>query len=221
MNDWKTAREEVLRGERASTMSAGQIEIFSEATGKEIAQREAGVALSARVRATPVGLDGFASTFDEWQQVGRALKKMASGLQWAIGDWLNQGAKRWGDTYSDAALALGFEIQTLRDYSYVANQVHLSIRIDKLSFSHHRLVAPLEARYQKLFLVRAAAGGWSLAKLREEIDGHPGERTGLVDRTLAFGLRVEKQAAKLSRQERIDLADEFERLAGRLRKMEG
>lgn len=219
MNDWKTAREDNLRGERAQTMSAGQIEIISEATGKAIEQREAGVALSSQVRATPVGLAGVAGSWEEWQQVGRALKKMAAGLQWAIGDWLNQGAKRWKDTYAEAALALGFETQTLRDYAYVANQVHLSIRIDKLSFSHHRLVAPLEPRYQKLLLVRAAAGGWSLAKMREEIEGRAIERSTLIDRTLAFGERVEKQAAALTKNQQLDLASEFDRLAGRLRKM--
>lgn len=180
MSDFRKQMQQGGRGgEQPQSMNAAHVDIIGTATDKQVQLRELGVALSGRVRATSVGLDGYAATFEEWEQVGRALKKIESGLQWAIGDWLNDGQKRFGTKYAGTVEALGFDYQTLRVYAYVAENVSLLIRINKLSFAHHRLVAPFSGNpnLQRQWLARALGGPndkpWSLAKMKEAIDGRP------------------------------------------------
>lgn len=93
---------------------------------------------------TGVGLIASdAATYDQWSAVGEVLHKLNMSLQWLIGDWVDQGEFRWGVTYKAIAAQTGYEPKTLREYKYVCSRVHLSIRMDKLSFGHHQLVAKL------------------------------------------------------------------------------
>lgn len=127
---------------------------------------------------TSVGLEVREGvTEPEWGQLGALLHQLNGSLQWLIGDWLVCGEDRqWGKTYQEAEEETGYSYQTLRDYAYVARHVHLSIRIDKLSFQHHRLIAPLDRQLQRTWLDYAitcvlllAPEEYSVAKMRREM----------------------------------------------------
>ena len=65
--------------------------------------------------------------------------------QWAIGDWLVDGKRHYGDgLYNKAAGILGVDEKTLRNYKSQAGTYRLSRRRDKLSWRHHSEVASLK-----------------------------------------------------------------------------
>ena len=46
---------------------------------------------------------------DEWQAVGSYPQGAACSIQWCIGDWLNYGERRYGETYAQAIEATGLD----------------------------------------------------------------------------------------------------------------
>jgi hypothetical protein len=86
-----------------------------------------------------------------------------------VGDWLQYGATRWGEKYSEAARITGYDVKTLRNIAYVAKRFDLSRRRDKLGWSHHAEVAALEPHEQDRWLDRAVADHLSVADLRTEL----------------------------------------------------
>lgn len=109
-----------------------------------------------------------------WDQLGKLIKRFTTTLAWFWGDWLIYGALHFDwteDRYQRALEQSGYEYTTLRDYAYVARNVPLSIRIDNLSFAHHRAVASFEkTKDQEVWLARALEGGWSAATLVRQIE---------------------------------------------------
>lgn len=101
------------------------------------------------VRGTP--------TRAEWEQCGEVLHRMEGAVQWWIGDWLNYGERAYGEKYTEAIEATGYDEHSLRQYAWVANKVALSIRIDNVSYGVHMAVAPLPPEQQREILARAAA----------------------------------------------------------------
>ncbi|MBK9122828.1 MAG: hypothetical protein IPM16_06860 [Chloroflexi bacterium] len=133
-----------------------------------------------KMRVTRIGLEGFAQNFEEWAAFGQFLREVEAGLQWAIGDWLNQGEIRYRDTYMGAAVGLGFEVATLRDFAYVARSVKLSVRTDALSFNHHKLIAAMDPQMQRLWLARAVAANWSIGEMRDQLRGDKAAKSWYV-----------------------------------------
>ena len=107
------------------------------------------VALPQSFRLTPTGLEisGNAS-FEDWLACGRFLHKYNESIHFCIGDWLNYGELHWGETYRQAVLAFGFNVQTLRNDKWVAGRVPSERRKPELSFSHHEVVASLHPERQ-------------------------------------------------------------------------
>ena len=117
-------------------------------------------------------------SFDEWEQIGVALQRIAAMIQFAVGDWINYGERKWGERYAQAIEDIEAQYQTLRNWSYVAAQVPLSLRRDKLTYSHHAEVASLNASDQERFLIEAETQVWSVRELRQAIrsnDNQPNE----------------------------------------------
>jgi hypothetical protein len=115
----------------------------------------------------------------EWLSTGRRLGAIGRCSQWWIGDWIRFGTARWGERYSEAARVTGYDVASLRNMAWVAAQFDLSLRSDKLSWSHHVLLAPLDADEQSYWIERAADERLSVADLRLELRarGH-GSRRG-------------------------------------------
>src|SRR5579863_2157451 len=114
---------------------------------------------------TPVGKP----TFEEWQACGQFIKDAEQSVQFWIGDWLNYGEKTYGKVqYEQAIQQTGLDYQTLRTYKYVASNVPLLLRSNKLSYYHHREVANMKRDQQVHLLTKAVAEGWPLIKLKQE-----------------------------------------------------
>jgi hypothetical protein len=88
---------------------------------------------------------------------------------WALSDWMNWGEAKYGQTYTQAVDATGFQPDYLRILKYVRASVDPCRRRESLSFSHHRLIAPLEPDDQERFLSEADKKVWSCQELRRAI----------------------------------------------------
>jgi len=113
----------------------------------------------------------------EWLATGRRLGAIGRCSQWWIGDWIRYGASRWGEKYADAARVTGYDVASLRNMAWVASQFDLSLRSDKLTWSHHVLLAPLEEEEKRRWLERAASERLSVADLRLELRSRQGGRS--------------------------------------------
>ena len=105
----------------------------------------------------------------EWLATGRRLGAIGRCSQWWIGDWIRYGTARWGERYVEAARVTGYDVATLRNMAWVASQFDLSLRSDKLTWSHHVLLAPLEPDEQRRWLEHAQEQRLSVADLRTEL----------------------------------------------------
>jgi len=107
--------------------------------------------------------------YADWLAAGRRLGSMARASQWWIGDWIRYGAAKWGEKYVEAARITGYDPHSLRNMAYVASRVSLSLRSDKLTWSHHVLLASLEPEEQRYWLERASDDRMSVEDLRIEL----------------------------------------------------
>lgn len=130
---------------------------------------------------TPVGVQIAEGTSeDEWLDLGGALFKLGSAIQWLLGDWLAFGEREYNKTYQQFAEWTGYEVKTLYQYGWVANSVDFSVRTEKLSFTHHQLVASLrleddtiDVERQLYWLKKAEVGKWTISQLRKEMRDDP------------------------------------------------
>jgi hypothetical protein len=100
---------------------------------------------------------------------GRRLGAIGRCSQWWIGDWIRYGTARWGEKYAEAARVTGYDVASLRNMAWVASQFNMSLRSDKLTWSHHVLLAPLEREQKQYWLDRAHGERLSVADLRIEL----------------------------------------------------
>jgi hypothetical protein len=107
--------------------------------------------------------------FRGWVLEGRRIGLISRGSPWWIGDWLLFGSARWGEMYVAAARVTGYDPKSLRNMRYVASRFDLSLRKDKLTWSHHALLAGLEVSERRRWLERALADGLSVEDLRTEL----------------------------------------------------
>jgi len=133
-------------------------------------------------KATPTGLIIVGTPpFEEWQGYGQGIDRVARGIQWIRGDWLNYGECAYGEKYAQA-LDPDLEYQTKANEKWVAGSIQFSLRKDNLSFSHHMQVAALEPDQQREWLERAATENLSVHALREAVQGrgmaHVGYNSG-------------------------------------------
>ena len=105
----------------------------------------------------------------EWVAVGHRFSTISRRSQWWIGDWIRYGVAAWGESYAEAARITGYDTGTLRNMAWVASEFDLSLRSDRLSWSHHALLAPLSIEEKREWLARAVDDGLSVADLRAEL----------------------------------------------------
>lgn len=106
----------------------------------------------------------------KWAAAGRRLGAIGRCSQWWIGDWIRYGVARWGERYVEAARITGYDVASLRNMAWVASQFgDPSLRSDKLTWSHHVLLAPLELGEARVWIERAVEEKWSVADLRTEL----------------------------------------------------
>lgn len=138
---------------------------------------------------TPYGFDWCdmglrvigAPTFQQWEQVGILLRlehaqlsRLATKVQFAIGDWLNYGERAYGEKYAQALTETDYAQGTLQNFAYVARKVTPSLRRETLTYKHHAVVAPLDPPAQSAWLEKAESGEWSANALSEKVQAEQG-----------------------------------------------
>lgn len=148
--------------------------------------------MSGLILPSQVKFDGrtarFTDALDEktWKQLGPVAATFQDSLNFFLGDWLNYGRvayRRWreGDiakmpldqreqaasVYADAMAKTHCTYQHLRNCSSVCRQ--LSSRTDKLPWSHHAVISPLEPDAQRHWLTEAVRHKLSVSDLRLEL----------------------------------------------------
>jgi hypothetical protein len=158
---------------------------------------------------TPIGLELEREvTAADWEGVGNLLRRLEGSIQWLIGDWILLGERKFKETYLQYSVETGYERQSLRDLVYVCSNVDLSVRTDKLTFTHHKLVAGLEREKQIHWLKRALEGDgknvWTVAQMRRAIA--EGEQSLQSDESdivqaavMVVAKAMQKQVKKLKR----------------------
>lgn len=126
--------------------------------------------IPGRISATALALpDDLA--FEDWERTGEQLRLITEACQWWVGDWLNYGERNYGEKYAQALDHTDYDYGTLATFAWVAKHVEVSTRIETLSWSHHRQVAPLGPADQDRWLTAAEANEWSVGQLRKQIKG--------------------------------------------------
>lgn len=105
----------------------------------------------------------------DWLATGRRLGTIGRCSQWWIGDWVRYGTAKWGEKYAEAARVTGYDVASLRNMAWVASRFEASLRSDKLTWSHHVLLAPLEPEDQRYWLERASEERFSVTDLRQAL----------------------------------------------------
>lgn len=128
------------------------------------------------VNVTDVGLEFRKDLeYDQWLTLMATLQQLTTAFQFAIGDALNYGQKRYGEKYAQAMDATGCAYQSLANWSWVASHVPIDNRIAGLSWTHHRLVAHLGTSEQKNILESAKQRGVSVTEFEKELKGEQEE----------------------------------------------
>src|SRR3990172_3948456 len=72
---------------------------------------------------TPVGVQIDEDTTEEqWNDLGGALFRMDSAMQWLIGDWLRFGERKYKKTYKEIAKRTGYDENSLYQFVWVCRK---------------------------------------------------------------------------------------------------
>ncbi len=152
-------------------------------------------------------------TFEEWEACFSWAQDAERSIQFWLGDLLEIGERKFGDKYTQALEATEYAEQTLKNFTYVARKVPMERRqpTDKVSFSHHEVVAPLTPDEQTTYLQRARDESLSRDTLRAVVK---------EDKALASGKSVEFWLVVrcASAQDQLELSERL-RLEGRAVKL--
>jgi hypothetical protein len=150
-----------------------------------------------------------APSLEEWEGVGEMLQRLHKATPWALGDWLNYGEDHYGEAFSQALAASGLELQTLKNYKWVAGKIEPSRRRDVLPFALHAEVASLPVEQQNEWLDKAEAEGMTRSELRSAIAGHSDESVvdelvRMIQQRLAREPETEQKGAIVALMARLD-----------------
>lgn len=156
----------------------------AKAPRRSIALGATAMSTTKHVESVTVG-DGFSASvnglivtgepaFDAWPDVGKRLRILERGGQFAIGDYLNAVEDRFGEEASQIVDASDWSIKTCSVYRWLAQSIAIDVRrMDRLGVAHHLLVAPLAPAKQREWLTKAAADDtdlpWTVAHLRASL----------------------------------------------------
>jgi hypothetical protein len=138
---------------------------------------------------------------DEWQELGKALKKVEGNVQFWIGDWARFGERKGYNVdkrvYDEMEEIIDLSRGTLQNYKYVAEKVDPSLRNEGLNFSIYNAVAPLPKEEQIKFLAKAAEENLTVRQLREKIQyGHELKTNDYKGKSLDEWLPEEREQLK-------------------------
>lgn len=115
---------------------------------------------------------------EHWERLGQVLKRVESGVQWWIGDWMAYGEKHFSEKYAqaiDVSDQTGINVDTLRNYQWVSEHVPPVMRITTVPWSFHQVIAALPPKEQRKWLkhaseMRAAGEKYSYRDLKRDVE---------------------------------------------------
>jgi hypothetical protein len=131
---------------------------------------------------TAVGWDaprGADMPLEDWLDEGARLRGRHVALLFAVGDWLQYGEKKYGETYAQAEAVTGYKPEFLSRCKWIAKKVSKKNRVATLSFKHHAAVASLDEKTQDAFLQLAQFQGMTADETRAAVQ--EAKATGEVD----------------------------------------
>ncbi len=85
------------------------------------------------------------SSLDDWELMGEGLRAVDEARQWAIGDWLCDGKRHYGDgLYGKAAKLTGLNSNTLEQFASMSSRFENLCRHKDLSYEHHKQPASIK-----------------------------------------------------------------------------
>lgn len=108
-------------------------------------------------------------TYAQWAEIGSKFQYISGSLNWWLGDWINEGEKRYGETYTQAIEVTGHKTEHLKQCAGVARAVKKCTRVHDLSWTHHRHVAHLDEIAQQQLLHFAAEHDLSSREILEAV----------------------------------------------------
>lgn len=105
--------------------------------------------------------------YEEWENLGERLFRFQKSWQWWVGDWINYGEAKWGETYKAALDITGKSFSSLASVASVCREFETCRRRQHLTFKHHAEVQSLDPDQQDELLDKAATEGLPTRKLRE------------------------------------------------------
>lgn len=122
-----------------------------------------------KVSISPVGMRISSElSFEEWSELATSIGQAARSIGFIIGDWLVYGQSLFGTegfadrrvdsaSYQVAINATGLDLSTLQNYAYVSRNIPHSLRTERLSWEHHRLVAKFPQAAQEQWIEACVA----------------------------------------------------------------
>jgi hypothetical protein len=146
--------------------------------------------------------------FEVVERMLATMKGLRNCTLWWIGDLLLHAERSFGEKYAQLLDSTDFEYSTLRNVSYVVNNVAPAVRRKELTFWHHLEVAPLPPADQKKFLKIAVEQRLSASALRAMIKNKPKELGPNKAETFELALRsilnIAKNSPDFSKKEFAD-----------------
>jgi len=123
-----------------------------------------------------------AVTYEEWAQELGTMQAFwvfsRRELPWYLGDMLNYGEARWGETYTQAIMVTGLDADTLANYKSACRKFQAGVlRVAGLSIGHHEAVRTLPDAQQVKWLEAAKEQKWSRADLRGAVQAIKAQAT--------------------------------------------
>jgi hypothetical protein len=156
-----------------------------QAPRRAIALGATAMSTARQVERVSVGVEGFNATvnglivegdpqMDAWEEIGKRLRVLERGAQFALGDFLNQVEDRFAEEASQIVDASEWSEKTCSSYRWLAKSIEFERRrMDRLGVAHHLEVAALSPAAQVKWLTKAAddenAMPWTVARLRQEM----------------------------------------------------
>jgi hypothetical protein len=128
------------------------------------------------VTETPTGLVFADDTpIEVWGQITERLIRQHKKLEWAIGDAINFGGRKYGGMYEQWVQQTGLSEHTLSTIAWVAREIPSSRRREDVGWSHHREVAALKDPVeQDQLLDEIADRGMTRFEVRQEVKARKG-----------------------------------------------
>lgn len=104
-----------------------------------------------------------------WGALTERLIRQQKRIEWAIGDALQFGERRYGDTYAQWVEQTGLAENTLATIKWVAGAIERSRRREDVGWAYHREVASLPIPEQEKALDAAETAGMTRYELRQEV----------------------------------------------------